>query len=97
LAFLTVIAGELRSQTSSLNTYNRIISWVERVVFAEDLHADDEFLESFTPTGDGLFNDEGQETLEAISLPKRLTGENSGQLRRSYLVCVLAELKRGAP
>jgi hypothetical protein len=74
-ALFTVVADELGSQPPRLHAHDRIGARVERVLLAEDLHADDILLQLGSASRRRFLHDEGEEALQTIALLKRLALE----------------------
>ena len=79
-ALLAVVPHQLRAKSPRLDADDRIGARIEGVLLAEYLHADHVLLQLAAAAGDGLFDDEGQESFEAIRLLEGLARENAIEL-----------------
>ena len=79
-AFLVVVARQLRSQASRLHADDGVVPRVERFGLPENLDAHDEFLEALAASGEGLFDNEREETFQPIGLPESFTGKDPIEL-----------------
>ena len=75
-----IIANQLRPQPPRLDAHDRIRARIERLLLAENLHADDVLFQLAAAAGNRFVDDERQEPLEPIHLLERCACDDALQL-----------------